>query len=107
MASVVKYHQKNRAKDLPSIFSEESTGMEVFIKTIIKEKLENGASKEEILNNLKLIEPSKENATKCEAVVKELLGEDVKFDVRDYYDWDLEQWKSKTSDVGAFEDFFS
>ena len=50
---------------------------------------------------------SKENATKCEAIVKELLGADVNFDVRDYYDWDLDQWKSKTADVGAFEDFFS
>ena len=39
--------------------------------------------------------------------VKELLGENVKFDVRDYYDWDLKQWKSKTADVGSFEDFFS
>lgn len=107
MASVVKYHQKNRAKDLPSIFSEESTGMEVFIKTIIQEKLDAGISKEEILKNLKLIEPSKENAVKCEAIVKELLGADVNFDVRDYYDWDLDQWKSKTADVGAFEDFFS
>ena len=107
MASAVKGHQKNRLRELPSVFNEDSTGLEVFVATVIKEKLEKGVSKKEILEHLKMIEPNEANAKKCEQVVKELLGENVKFDVRDYYDWDLKQWKSKTADVGSFEDFFS
>ena len=107
MASAMKGHQRNRLRELPSVFNDDSTGLEVFIATVIKEKLKNGTSKEEIVNKLKLIEPNAENAKKCEAVVKELLGADVNFDIRDYYDWDLKQWKSKSADVGSFEDFFS
>lgn len=103
----MKGHQRNRLRELPSVFNDDSTGLEIFIATVIKEKLNKGVTKEEIINKLKLIEPNKENAEKCEKVVKELLGEDVKFDIRDYYDWDLKQWKSKSADVGSFEDFFA
>ena len=75
MAYIVKFHQKNRVKDLPTVFNNESTGLEIFVRTIIKEKLEKGVSKEEILKELKLLEVSEDNRKKCLEVIKEELGD--------------------------------
>jgi hypothetical protein len=106
MAYVVKYHQQNRVKDLPSVFNDESTGMEIFVRTIIKEKLEKGISKEDILKDLKLLEVSEENRNKCIEVIKEELGEEGTVLVHNYFDFNTSTWKSNQDDVGAFEDFF-
>ena len=75
MAYIVKFHQKNRVKDLPTVFNNESTGLEIFVRTIIKEKLEKGVSKEEILKELKLLEVSEDNRKKFLEVIKEELGD--------------------------------
>lgn len=106
MAYVVKYHQQNRVKDLPTVFNDESTGMEIFVRTIIKEKLEKGISKEDILKDLKLLEVSEENRKKCIDVIKEELGEEGTVLIHNYFDFNTSTWKSNQDDVGAFEDFF-
>ena len=106
MAYVVKYHQQNRVKELPTVFNDESTGMEIFVRTIIKEKLEKGISKEDILKDLKLLEVSEENRKKCIEVIKEELGEEGTVLIHNYFDVNTSTWKSNQDDVGAFEDFF-
>ena len=107
MAYVVKYHQQNREKELPTVFNDESTGMEIFVRTIIKEKLEKGISKEEIVKELKLLEVSEENKKKCLDVIKEELGEEGTVLVHNYFDFNTESWKSNQDDVGNFEEFFA
>ena len=41
MASAMKGHQRNRLRELPSVFNDDSTGLEVFIATVFKENLKN------------------------------------------------------------------
>ena len=106
MAYVVKYHQQNRVKDLPNVFNDESTGLEIFVRTIIKEKLEKGISKEEILKELKVLEVNEANKLKCEQAIKEELGLDAKVSLENYFDFNTTIWKSNNEDVGSFEDFF-
>lgn len=106
MAYVVKYHQQNRVKDLPSVFNDESTGLEIFVRTIIKEKLAKGISKEEILKELKVLEVNEANKLKCEQAIKEELGLDAKVSLENYFDFNTTTWKSNNEDVGSFEDFF-
>lgn len=106
MAYIVKYHQKNRVKDLPSVFNDETTGLEVFVRTIIKEKLEKGISKEEILKELKVLEVNETNKEKCEKAIKEELGLDAKVSLENYFDFNTKTWKSNSEDIGSFEDFF-
>ena len=80
--------------------------MEIFVRTIIKEKLEKGISKEDILKDLKLLEVSEENRKKCLEVIKEELGEEGTVLIHNYFDFNTSTWKSNQDDVGAFEDFF-
>lgn len=107
MAYIVKYHQQNRVKDLPSVFNEESTGLEIFVRTIIKEKLEKGISKEEILKELKLLEVNEDNKKKCLEVIKEELGDVGNVKLENYFDFNTATWKSNSEDVGEFEGFFA
>ena len=107
MAYVVKYHQQNRVKDLPTVFKNESTGLEIFVRTIIKEKLEKGVSKEEILKELKLLEVSEDNKKKCLEVIKEELGDVGNVKLENYFDFNTTTWKANHEDVGEFEGFFA
>lgn len=107
MAYIVKYHQKNRVKDLPNIFNNESTGLEIFVRTIIKEKLEKGISKEEILKELKVLEVNEENKKKCLEVIKEELGDVGNVKLENYFDFNTTTWKANNEDVGEFEGFFA
>ena len=107
MPYIVKFHQKNRVKDLPTVFNNESTGLEIFVRTIIKEKLEKGISKEEILKELKLLEVSEDNRKKCLDVIKEELGLDGNVRLENYFDFNTTTWKANNEDVGEFEGFFA
>ena len=107
MAYIVKYHQQKRVNDLPSVFNEESTGLEIFVRTIIEEKLEKGVSKEEILKELKLLEVNEDNRKKCLAVIKEELGDVGNVKLENYFDFNTTTWKSNSEDVGEFEGFFA
>ena len=107
MAYIVKYHQQNRVKDLPSVFNDESTGLEIFVRTIIKEKLEKGISKEEILKELKLLEVNEDNKNKCLEVIKEELGDVGNVKLENYFDFNTTTWKSNSEVVGEFEGFFA
>lgn len=96
----------NLNQDLTKLFNEESTGLEVFVRHIIKEKLAEGVSKDEILKELKVLEVDEENRQKCLAVMEEELGAKGDVRVSDYFGFDVAKWREKADDVGGFEGFF-